>query len=384
MPPDKICSTYSLEFCTFNLKNAFDRHLYISSATDLSLSILCYDGVLCYISNIIGQGTLTEIEENLKRYFSFEQMNQAYFNLHNCLDYSLSILDSNKDHFVHSSLQQCSINLIDSTTILLTMEAIHINHLFSYLPIFVTHDWLHMIRSVQNLEQFDITSSSFSNVQQQMLHLKEHLTSLHNMITDFNHMSSTVQSSLNDQCCLRTSCTHNPSIYRPIITMDSPPSSWSSLDIDTNPIKTTSGFIRNPVTNFIMPTSPALSEMESSMISFDDTMSSEEEQEALSSSFSFARSFSHQPSISRIGGMVVRRDDVLWMYPAAVIKQKFNSLFSSVHESTDQCDFKPLFTRANSCDIDFPNKKLQNSLPNIMNMKPKKTPIKQTKGLNRI
>jgi len=356
---EKNSLTYPLNFLSYHLKKAFDRHLYISSNTVLSLSILCNDGVLCYLSNIIGQGSLIEIEDNLKRFFSSEQINQAYFNLQNSLDYCLSIIDSNKDEYIYNIFEQCLINLIDSTSLISIMEIIYTNKLFSYLPIFVTNDWLHMIRSVQNIEKFDIKSSSISNLQRQMSHLKEHMTSLDHLVKNFYQISSTIQSpllsSLNDQCCLNTYCTHNTNIYHPTTLMESPASSWSSLDIDTNPIIPLSGFIRNPVTNFIMPIGPIESEMESSFLSIDSSMSSEEEPE-LSSSL-LTRSLSYQPSKQIKGPILVKRADVLWIYPAGNIKPKYNSLFSSVHESTDQCDFKPLFTGANSCDIDFPNKK---------------------------
>jgi hypothetical protein len=366
-------------FSAFHSKNTSDRHLYISSKTDLSLSILCYDGVLCYLSNIIGQGLLTEIEENLKRYFSSEQINQAYSNLQNCLDYILSTLDHDKDHSVYNIFQQCSIKLVDSTSLLSVMDTIHINHLFSYLPIFVTNDWLHMIRSVQNLEKFDVTSSSTSDLQQQMSHLKVHLTSLHHLVNHFNHISSTIQAVPNDQCCLHTYCTHNTPIYGSTNAIDSPTSSWSSLDIDTNPITSTSGFIRNPVTNFIMPTAPNTSEMETSIFSIDEDISSDEEQEILSSA-SLTRSFSVQSTRKSIGSVFVKRKDVLWVYPAAFLNSKYNLLSSSAHESTDQHVFKPVLTRATSCDDTFHNEKLMTKTIKKL----KKPLIKQIKGLKRV
>ena len=367
------------------LNDAFDRHLYISSKTDLSLSILCYDGVLCYLSNIIGQGSLTEIEENLKRYFTLEQINQACSNLHNCFQYTLSTLDYHKDQSIYNIFQECLVKLIDSTSLLLVTETIHKNHLFSYLPIFVTNDWLHMIRSTQNLEKFDVTSSSISNLQQQMSQLKGHLETLHDLINSSNNISSTIQSVSKDQCCLHTYCTHDTNIYRSITKIiDSPSSSWSSLDIDTYPITSTSGFIRNPVTNFIMPTEPNISEMEISNHSIDDGISSEEEQEIVSSRQSLMRSFSLQPSMKSTGSVVVKRKDVLWVYPAAVINPKYNSLSSSVHESTDPYLFKPLRPRANSYEDDFHIEKLQKSIRNKKIKKPRKSSIKQMKGLKRV
>jgi hypothetical protein len=365
-----------LEFSSANLQNAFDRHLYISSKSDILLSILCYDGVLCYLSNVIGQGSLNEIDLNLKRYFSIEQINQAYFHLHDCLDYILSILDANKDHSTHNFFHQCSIDLIDSTSLLAIMETIYSNKLFSYLPIFVTHDWIHMIRSVQNLEKLDKTSSYVFHLRDEMLNLKEHLTALHHLVRNFNHFPVTMQSPPlipNDQCCLRTYCAHNPSMYcSPLSADSSVSSSWSSLDIDINPIITTvSGFIRNPVSSFLIPTAPAITARKASIFSTDDRISSDDEQDIPSSSI-LNRSLSFQPSSRKTGSIVVKRNDSIWIYPAAVIKPKYNALFSSVHENTDQDKLEPRFTRANSCDNDFPTKKFP---------KPKAPLIKQPKGL---
>jgi hypothetical protein len=371
----------SLNISSLQLKSAFDRHLYISSNSVLSLSTLCYDGVLCYLSNIIGQGSLIEIEQNLQRFFSSEQIHQAYKNLHHCLDYCLTILDSNQDQFVYNILQQCSIDLIDSSSLLIIMEILSINKLFSYLPTFVTNDWLHMIRSIQNLEKFDIRSSSMSNLQEQMFHLKERMGSLDHLIRNFNNISSTIQSPLSssfgDQCCLRTYCTHSTAIST---LTESPSSSWSSLDIDTKPVTSLSGFIRNPVTNFIMPTGPTETEMESSIVSLDGTMSSDDESQVPSKILT--RSLSAQPQRKRTGPILVKRADVLWMYPAGVLKAKYNSPISSVYENDDQEEFEPVFKRTNSCDIDFPVEKLQDSLSNKILKKPKKTSRRQTKGLN--
>jgi hypothetical protein len=268
------------------------------------------------------------------------------------------------------------------------MERIYTNKLLSYLPIFVTNDWLHMIRSVQNIEKFDLTSSpSMSNLQQQMVHLKEHIISLDELVQNFNHISSISQPPLasisDDQCCLRTYCTHNSSLFQSAALIESPSSSsWSSLDIDTHLIPSLPGFIRNPVTNFIMPIGPTETEMESSFFSTDGNMSSDEELRTPSKYL--RRSLSFQPSKTRTGPRVVKRADVLWMYPAAAIKSKPNSLFSSVSETVDELEFEPKVKRTNSCDIDFPVKKFQDPLLNKFIKKPKKTVLKQVKGLKRM
>ena len=349
----------SLPFSSSDATHAFDRHLYISSEKDLAFPILCYDSVLCYLSNVLGQSSLYEIETNVQRYFSREQCEQAYCQLHNCLDYVLAKPDGQSDAHVHDLLQQCSLNLIDAASLLSTMETIHINGLAAYLPCFVTDDWLNMIRHVQNLEQLDTKSSlsSMTSIQQQMDQLKEQLTHLHRRSSATPHASSTTK----DQCCLRTCCSHDPTgMSRSATLINSPSSSsWSSLDTDFQPITPHTGFIRNAVTNFLIPTAPARSEMDASLISLDDNnVSSDEEIEFRSSPTSspfLNRSLSYQPSTPRTGPVLVKRHDVLWIYPAATIKPKNHALFSSVHE--EQHDFKPVFARANSCDVNFPEEK---------------------------
>lgn len=391
MVPDRNSLTDILDFSSYHLKKAFEKHLYISSNENISLSILCYDGVLCYLSNIMGQGSLIEIENNLERFFSSDEMNQAYLNLKNSLNYCLSILDSNKNEYIYNTFQQCLIHLIDSTSLLTVMELIYTHRLFSYLPIFVTNDWLHMIRSIQNIEKIDITPSSISNLQQQMSYLKDNIISLDHLVHHFNQISLAIQSPLssspsssNEQCCLRTYCTHNTMICPPTTLIESPSSSWSSLDIDTNPITPLPGYIRNPVANFIMPRGPVESEMETSFISSDGIFSSDDEIETFSSRSShLTRSLSFQPPKNTRGSMLIKRADVLWVYPAGTMKPKYNSLFSSVYEANDHEEFEPKFKRTNSCDVDFPVKKLQNSLPNRIFKKPRKSLIKHTKGLKR-
>ena len=260
----------SLPLCSSDVTNAFDRHLYISSENDLACSILCYDSVLCYVSNVLGQSSLNEIEANVQRYFSREQCTRAYCQLHNCLDYVLAKLDAQSDQHVHELFQQCSLNLIDATLLLPTMESIHINGLASYLPCFVTDDWINMIRHVQNLEQLDTNSSmSMASIQKQMDQLKEQLTHLHRRSSATPHAPSTSK----DQCCLRTCCSHDPTgMTRSATLINSPSSSsWSSLDTDFQPIASYTGFIRNAVTSFLIPTAPApRPEMNSSVISLDD------------------------------------------------------------------------------------------------------------------
>lgn len=373
-----------------SVKEAFENHLYITSEDNSSSSILSYDGVLCYLSNIMGQGSLIEIENNLKRFFSLNEINQAYINLKNSLHYCLSVLNRDKHESICQIIEKCLENLNDSTSLTNVMEIIYTNKLFSYLPIFVTNDWLHMIRSIQNIEKFDLKPSSMINLAQQMSYLKDNMISLEHLIDHFNQISLTMQSPLsstpNEQCCLLTYCTHNTMIYQSAPLAESPASSWSSLDIDTNPITPLPGFIRNPVTNFIMPRGPIESEMETSCLSIDGVMSSDDELEIISSppqirSSNLTRSLSFQPPKTTRGPMLVKRADVLWVYPAGAIKPKYNSLFSSVYETNDHNECELKFKRTNSCDVDFPIKKLQNSLQNRITKKQRKSLIKQTKGL---
>jgi hypothetical protein len=192
-----------------------------------------------------------------------------------------------------------------------------------------------MIRNIQDLENIDTPSSStINNLQEQIINLKENLFSLNQLVDNIQNLPSSI-STLTDQCCLRTYCQHT-SNQRLTPMIDSPASSWPSLDQDKTSLtifnRTIPGFIRNPVSNFLMPT------RSSSMVSIDDNISSDDEQSINSKS----------------GSMVVIRDDDLWIYPIGVNvrkkKSKFQgynrsiSLFDSINETND------LFIRRKSFD----------------------------------
>jgi hypothetical protein len=196
-----------------------------------------------------------------------------------------------------------------------------------------------MIRNIQDLENIDTPSSStINNLQEQILNLKENLFSLNQLVENIQNLPSSI-STLTDQCCLRTYCQHT-SNQRLTPMIDSPSSSGSSLDQEKTSLttfnRTIPGFIRNPVSNFLMPTKPTINEIGSSSI--DDNMSSDDEQSIN----------------SKIGSMVVMRDDDLWIYPIGVnvrkSKSKFQgynrsiSLFDSINETND------LFIRRKSFD----------------------------------
>jgi hypothetical protein len=317
----------SFELSSSYLQNALDHHLYISLTNDSSLSILCYDNVLCYLSNVIDHGSINEIELNLKRYFTCKQIEQAYYNLQNSLHYSLTIIDNNP---IQEIFEECINNLENSSNLLSIIELISTKKLFSYLPIFVANDWINMIRHIQQLENIDTPSSSVKNLQEQMIDLKENLFSLHQLIENLQTFSSrsspTIESS--DQCCLRTYCEHT-SNQRLTPMIDSPASSWSSLDIEKTSLvtvnRTNQGFIRNPVSSFLMPTSPTINDI-------DDNQSSDDEQSIN----------------SKTGSIVVRRNDDLWIYPIGVdvrksklISKEYSrsqSLFNSLNEIKDQAN----------------------------------------------
>lgn len=385
MAPDKDSIKESGKISSFDLKIAFDHHLYVSSQANTSSPVLCYDAVLCYLSNVLAEESLVDIENTLHRYFSTEDINQACFNLRNCMDYVLSTMDINKNHSVYSSFQECSKMLTDETVLLPVMDNIHMNQLFSYLPIFVTNDWIRMIRNIQNTEKFEQAKSSIINIQRQISNLKDNLMPLNELVENIEQMSSTTQSPLstfNDQCCLRTYCTHNSSVFHRQTSADSRSSSWTSLNIDTNPITKSSGFIRNPVTNFMIPTRATLSEKSSSTQSIGNYVSSDDEEQI--SSRTFIRSLSYQPPNQTTGSVLVKRDDALWVYPAGVVPAKYNTMFSFVNEDTDLHVFGPARSRANSCDDAFPIKKMQSQLPPRKIKKQRKSSVKLTKGSRKI
>ncbi|CAF0864413.1 unnamed protein product [Rotaria sordida] len=369
----------SLELSSLNLKNALDHHLHISLSHDSSLSVLCYDNVLCYLSNVIHHGSINEIELNLKRFFTYQQLEQAYYNLQNSLRYSLSIITSNTDQHIFETIEECINNLTNTSCLLSIIQTIYSKELFSYLPIFVTNDWIHMIRNIQELEKFDTPSTvTIADVQDQIADLNEYILSLHQLINNVKNFSSptatTIESSIStDQCCLRTYCQHT-SNQRIIPIIDSPASSWSSLDLDRNPIitinQTIPGFIRNPVSSFLMPTSPQKNEITSSMLSIDDNLSSDDE----------------QIINSKTGSIVVIRDDDLWIYPVGVDipKSKLNplqynrsqSLFNPINDTNDRNN---IFIRTNSLDDEeFSRNNLTKSKPQHKKHKKGKVLVEET------
>jgi hypothetical protein len=350
-----------------NLHRAFTHNLYITSTTESSpTSVLCYDDVLCYLSNVIGHGSTDEIQVSLKRYFTCDQLTQASENLVNALQYTQSIVHVQHNNRLSAMIEQCLANSIDASSLLTTMQMIDTNDLLSSLPMFVTNDWLHMIRNIQDLEKIDSPSTSTSiqmiNLQEQMRHLKEQLSTLHQSVDNICHLPLTTSMEsfiVNEQCCLRTYCGHiSQSRFMPVI--DSPSSSsWSSLDFDKAPIttlnRTIPGFIRNPVSSFLMPTgSSTRNDMTSSMASIDDNLSSDDEQSLN----------------SKTGSVVVIRDDDLWVYPIGVEMKSINynpkeyhrsrSLFTSYNENHDR---QSSFIRRKSFDDENFSRKNSHNLP---------------------
>lgn len=298
-----------LDLSSGHLKNALDHHLYISLTNECSLSVLCYDNILCYLSTAIAHGSINEIEANLKRYFTSEQFEQAFEHLQNSLDYALTVLNSSSDYLIIEGLEECRENLVNSSCLLPVIELIERKKLLSYLPTFVTNDWMHMIRQIQDLEQIDTPSSKIHHFEDQMNHLKEQLAFLNDLVNQVNTLPSFINESssfITDQCCLRTYCQH---AFNQRLTplMDSPSSSRSSLDLERSPMtifnRTMPGFIRNPVSSFLMPARPTTNEMIcSSNNIYDENLSSDDE----------------QSMSSKTGSMVVIREDEVWIYPAGV------------------------------------------------------------------
>jgi hypothetical protein len=358
----KISSSNLLELSSEHFQNALDHHLYISLTSDSSLSVLCYDNVLCYLSNVIDHGSINEIEFNFKRYFTYQQLEQACYHLENSLHYSISILNPNTDQHIIELFEEYRKNLKNSSCLLTIIENIHRNQLFSYLPIFVTNDWIDMIRHIQELEKIDTPSSKINDLQEQILNLKEQLYSLNQLMNNIKTLPSTIieSSVVPDQCCLRTYCQHTLN-QRLTPMMDSPSSSWSSLDQEKNLLttfnRTIPGFIRNPVSNFLMPTTPTMNEITSSMNCNDENLSSDDEQSINSKS----------------GSMVVIREDEVWIYPIGVDIRKAKShakdflrsqsLFNPINDTNDSME-KLMRTKSFE-DHDYPRENLEKLQPQL-------------------
>jgi len=346
------------------IDNVFKHDLHLSLTNNSSYSILCYDTVLCYLSNIIEYSTTDEIQLNLQRYFTCKQIEQAYYRLQNAIQYTLTVLKSSIESQIIDHLQGCLGKLIDSSCLLTSIEILHQKNLFSYLPLFVTNDWIHMIRYIQNIEKIDRSSSTttittpstkINDLQDEMNYLKEHIYSLEQLVEELKVIPTTYNDSTNlsDRCCLRTYCQHATN-QRSMSIFDSPSSSWSSLDLDKPTLTTTlnrtkAGFIRNPVSNFLMPTTPStINEINSSMNVNDDNSSSDDE----------------QSTNSKSGSMVVIREDDVWIYPIGVDVRRrkskpkdfffrSQSLFNPIHDRYENNTEK--FIRQKSFDDhDYP------------------------------
>ena len=324
-----------LDFSSGHLKNALGHHLYITFTNECSLSVLCYDNILCYLSTAIDHGSINEIETNIKRYFTSEQFEQAFEHLRHSLDYALAVLNSSSDYQIIEALEECRENLVNSSYLLPVIEMIERKKLSSYLPTFVTNDWMHMIRQIQDLEKIDTPSSKIHHLEEEMNHLKEQLSFLNDLVSHVNTLPSIIDESslVTDQCCLRTYCQH---AFNQRLTpmMDSPSSSWSSLELERSPMmlfnRTIPGFIRNPVSNFLMPARPTINEITSSNYIHDENLSSDDEQSIS----------------SRTGSMVVIREDEVWIYPAGVDVRRAKSHTKSFLRS--QSLFNPMEERRES------------------------------------
>ena len=321
-----------LDLSSDHLKTALNYHLYVSLTPNGTLSVLCYDNVLCYLSNAVDHGSTAEIETNFKRYFTSEQIEQAFDHLRNSLHYSLTLFDSSDDDRLIELMEECRDNLIHSSCLLPVVEMLKRNKLFSYLPIFVTNDWIHMIRQMQELEKIDTPSSKIPLLEEQINYVKEQLSSLNDLVLTNSKTSSLTinESSVDgtDQCCLRTYCQHAFN-QRFTSLIDSPSSSRSSLELERSPLtifnRMIPGFIRNPVSSFLMPTRPTVNEMASANHLHEENFSSDDESTAN----------------SKTGSMVVIRDDEVWIYPAGVnVRRKKTESMKSFFRS--QSMFNPV------------------------------------------
>jgi hypothetical protein len=234
-----------------------------------------------------------------------------------------------------------------------------------------------MIRNIQELEKIDTPSSlKITYLQEEMINLKENLFSLQQLVDNIKTFPSTINESsiISDQCCLRTYCQHTLN-QRLTPMIDSPSSSsWSSLDLEKIPIttfnRTIPGFIRNPVSNFLMPTAPTINEITSS----NENISSDDEQSINSKS----------------GSMVVIREDEVWIYPIGINVRKLKSNSKDFNRS--QSMFNPINEINNSNHLfirtkSFDDNDVDNdySRENLEKLQPQFKKHKKGKGLkNRI
>ena len=331
-----------------NLSFPFEDDLHVSAE-----KTLCSDAVLCYLSNLLQHHlSVDDVEKN----FTSEQLDQAVAHLRSALAFVLAQLDREKDPTAVKFFERCSSELNDWTSVLPIFTKIEQNGFASHLPIFVTHNWIELFQQMQR-------SRTIPSVQDELLQLTEHLTNFQQLI-DEGHQGWTPV----EQCCLRQCCSHDSQMFRSVSSL----SSWSSMETDVNSI---TGFIRNPVTNFLIRTDPKGLEMDHSIISIDeDSCSDDDESQVARTAPPLHRSLSSQPTLNRSGSILVKRNEDLWIYPTGIpLKTRINPLlFSSVRENSEEDLHHRLITRRNSCDERFHQiKQLASS--------PKKTPKKSKK-----
>ncbi|CAF4212600.1 unnamed protein product, partial [Rotaria magnacalcarata] len=109
------------------------------------------------------------------------------------------IIDSNINQHIFETIEQCLDNLSNTSCLLTIIQTICEKNLFPYLPIFVTNDWIHMIRYVQDLEKMDTSSSpslsgtiAVTDLQEKIAGLNENLSSLHELLVVVKNLSTLV------------------------------------------------------------------------------------------------------------------------------------------------------------------------------------------------
>ncbi|CAF0738483.1 unnamed protein product [Didymodactylos carnosus] len=356
------------------LLNALEHKLHVSNENG---SVLCHDNALCYLSNIIAQGSTQEIEFHLQDYFTNDELETSRWHLFNCIDYCLC---NENNNYLQKIFQECINNLQNrqqslSLLLISTIQTLYNNNLFDCLPTFVANDWISMIRKIQNMEKIDDMSirAKDQNFVEQMVNLKEHLTKLCNIVMSSNeNISPKMQQNSNEFCCLQSYCSHTSLYRQPSYTRRSslitsslhgdlidsnnqmimdfvsvddilPPQSSTDSSIagsyhptidDLNETEENNsnlfkgycngpvGYIRNPVSNFVIPTMYAKDKNDHSMKDMEiidnlvETGTSTNHDDYLLDNFRNSNQYLQRTSsIQSSGPVLIKHETDLWVYP---------------------------------------------------------------------
>lgn len=266
------------------------------------------DPVLCYLSNVIGQETVEQIDLNLNRYFSLEQIRNSTTQFREIFLKIRSSLNSRTDRIVEEKLNFLWEKLSDHSNLALVFENLQVYQIFELFPVFVSDRCFEIVGKPND--------SMRKTVEDLVKRFSCEFSSLEKRICP----NSCDDPFSLDQCCLTSNCQHNSLVAGSNDQVDfSLSSSCSSIDFDRSSTENFQ-FVRNPVTNFLI------------RLDFDEPTENK-----------LTRAFSCQPTNFRRNSFLVKRKEDFWIFPAASNRGKVQREISQ----------KPFLSRAKSLNETF-------------------------------